>query len=423
MNANGPGARPPQAILVALSPDGGEWTGDRLAALLDETMALARMRGVTLQQLPGAGRYLPALYFRDWSLQGEPVIDWLKVATEFNPDYAMQFLAVDEYDGLRLHHDREDSPRSPASRSREPPSWTRLEPQSYSGDPRPGIEARVHDPLWLLGRQWQLGEFEGEDAGTPLTVRVVTRTVAIDRWAPGDEGEARALDRERQDLLEPLVEREPVAADGLGPGLRPRAEAAAALLAALDDAGLGAHRAAFADNCPLDPRSGAPSRRRRRRARPRVATPRAAARRSRDGRRGADLPRLRGRRRGRPAPVAGGRRRGRGRRRFATCSGRGRAGTAPRSRPSPAARTPGSASDSSTASASAPASTVLAAPAHGRRRDRLAHVRRGPGRRARRAGRRRRRRPSRGRSTRCSPARCATPGCPPTASGRWRTRR
>src|SRR5688500_15736849 len=80
-----------------------------------------------------------------------------------------------------------------------PPTWTRLEPQSAAGDPRPGIEARVHDPLWFLGRQWQLGEFEGEDAGTPLTVRVVTRTVAIDRSAAGDGGEARAFGRDRQD--------------------------------------------------------------------------------------------------------------------------------------------------------------------------------------------------------------------------------
>ena len=79
----------------------------------------------------------------------------------------------------------------------DPPSWTRLEPQSSSGDPRPGVEARVHDPLWLLGRQWQLGEFEGEDAGTPLTVRVVTRTVAVDRWAAGDDDEVRVLDRVR----------------------------------------------------------------------------------------------------------------------------------------------------------------------------------------------------------------------------------
>lgn len=132
----------------------------------------------------------------------------------------------------------------------DPPTWTRLEPQSTSGDPRPGIEARVHDPLWLLGRQWQLGEFEGEDAGTPLTVRVVTRTVAVDRWAPREAVEGQAFSRERQDLLEPLVEREPVGVPS--PGLRPRAEAAATLLAALEDAGVGIHRTAFVDQCPLD---------------------------------------------------------------------------------------------------------------------------------------------------------------------------
>jgi hypothetical protein len=131
-----------------------------------------------------------------------------------------------------------------------PPTLTRLEPQSTLGDPRPGVEARVHDPLWLMGRQWQLGEFEGEDAGTPLTVRAVTRTVAVDRWAPGDDYTGRAFGRPRHDLLEPLVEAEPVSKEA--PGLRARAEAAAALLAALDDAGLSARRADFVAACPLD---------------------------------------------------------------------------------------------------------------------------------------------------------------------------
>ena len=75
---------------------------------------------------------------------------------------------------------------------------------SATGDPRPGVEARVHDPLWFIGRQWQLGEFEGEDAGTPLTVRVVTTTTQVDRWAPGLDGVPQPLDRDSQDLLEPL---------------------------------------------------------------------------------------------------------------------------------------------------------------------------------------------------------------------------
>ena len=132
----------------------------------------------------------------------------------------------------------------------DPPTWTRLEPQSTAGDPRPGIEARVHDPLWMMGRQWQLGEFEGEDAGTPVTVRVVSRTCAVDRWAPAGTTQGQPLGSAPQDLLEPLVEREPVVV--ASPGLRARAEAAAALLAALDEAALSAHRAVIVTQCPLD---------------------------------------------------------------------------------------------------------------------------------------------------------------------------
>jgi hypothetical protein len=96
VNANAPGARPPQAILLVLSPDGGDWTGDRLAHALDEALTLAKMRTITLQQLPYAGRQLPALYFRDWSLQGEPVIDWSIVAQEFAVANVQKFLSVDD---------------------------------------------------------------------------------------------------------------------------------------------------------------------------------------------------------------------------------------------------------------------------------------------------------------------------------------
>lgn len=132
---------------------------------------------------------------------------------------------------------------------RYPPSWTRLEPQTKTGDPRPGIEARVHDPLWLIGRQWQLGELEGEDAGTPLTVRAVTTTVPVDRWAAA-AGDSQRL--ERHDLLEPGVESEEMG-DPAGPGLRARIEAGSAFLAALRESGL-AEAAGYADTviaaCP-----------------------------------------------------------------------------------------------------------------------------------------------------------------------------
>jgi hypothetical protein len=67
--------------------------------------------------------------------------------------------------------------------------WTRLEPdtqpsaQNFDASARDrllavGAQARVQDPLWLLGRQWQFGEFQGEDAGSPIEAAVsVTSSV------------------------------------------------------------------------------------------------------------------------------------------------------------------------------------------------------------------------------------------------------
>jgi hypothetical protein len=96
VNANAPGARPPQAMLLALSSDGARWTGDRLVKVLDEALTLGRMRTLTLQEIPFVGRVLPALYFRDWSLQGEPVIDWLQVSTKFDASQTMHYLDIKE---------------------------------------------------------------------------------------------------------------------------------------------------------------------------------------------------------------------------------------------------------------------------------------------------------------------------------------
>ena len=32
--------------------------------------------------------------------------------------------------------------------------WNRVEPRARSQDMKSGLEARLHDPLWLLARQW-----------------------------------------------------------------------------------------------------------------------------------------------------------------------------------------------------------------------------------------------------------------------------
>jgi len=49
---------------------------------------------------------------------------------------------------------------------------SRLEGLPLSADLQPALSAEVADPLWLLCRQWQFIEFAGEEAGTPIDVRV-----------------------------------------------------------------------------------------------------------------------------------------------------------------------------------------------------------------------------------------------------------
>lgn len=124
---------------------------------------------------------------------------------------------------------------------REPPSWTRLEPVSITGEPGPGLAAAVHDPLWLLGRQWQLGELRGEDAGTPLSVRIASTSAPLAGLRAGEAAADDVVPLGGTTLLEPIVEREPPGAGGAS--LRARADAGSAFLAALDDVGLGTLRA------------------------------------------------------------------------------------------------------------------------------------------------------------------------------------
>ena len=135
-----------------------------------------------------------------------------------------------------------------------PVAWTRLEPQSVTGDPTPGLEARVHDPLWALARQWQFAEFRGEDAGTPLAVEVKTASQRVNAWQPGDpvaNKPARALPE--HEPLDPSVEREAPTE----PGLRQRAEAGSLLVTALAEAGFDA-RQALVGSCKLDVPADAP---------------------------------------------------------------------------------------------------------------------------------------------------------------------
>ena len=125
-----------------------------------------------------------------------------------------------------------------------PPAWTRLEPQSRSGNPDEWLATRIHDAAWMLGRQWQAGEFIGEDCGTPLSVQVTVRSRPIVGFQPGRPDQNMARTKIPQGgVIEPEVEREPWAL----PGIADRATAGAALAAALVAGGVTAALPGFSD--------------------------------------------------------------------------------------------------------------------------------------------------------------------------------
>jgi hypothetical protein len=90
-------------------------------------------------------------------------------------------------------------------------TWTRLEPNPRLAPMEETLKARIYDPLWLLVRQWQLGEFQGEDNGSPITVSLQGEASQLTRFAPGPPANVpvRGEHFDPVDIpLEALVERE-----------------------------------------------------------------------------------------------------------------------------------------------------------------------------------------------------------------------
>lgn len=60
--------------------------------------------------------------------------------------------------------------------------WNRLEPRPRSEAITEALSARVRDPLWLLTRQWQFGEFAGADGGSPAFATVTFQEAPLVAW-------------------------------------------------------------------------------------------------------------------------------------------------------------------------------------------------------------------------------------------------
>ena len=64
--------------------------------------------------------------------------------------------------------------------------WNRVEGRPRTVNFERALRAEVRDALWMLCRQWQVGEFAGEDAGSPVSVKTHLATTRLMRLRPGD---------------------------------------------------------------------------------------------------------------------------------------------------------------------------------------------------------------------------------------------
>lgn len=110
------------------------------------------------------------------------------------------------------------------------------------------LKAEVRDPLWMLTRQWQVGEFEGDDAGSPLLAKLSLARTELTRYRPGGHASEAFGDPLP---LEARVERRPVAFGGPGRLLALDLRLAMGRYWLKLVAALGPHRAAFIAAYPV----------------------------------------------------------------------------------------------------------------------------------------------------------------------------
>jgi hypothetical protein len=58
--------------------------------------------------------------------------------------------------------------------------YLRLEPRRPLGALAAGLRMEAHDAAWILGRQWRLGEHQGENATTPMEVELELRETPLE---------------------------------------------------------------------------------------------------------------------------------------------------------------------------------------------------------------------------------------------------
>jgi hypothetical protein len=91
--------------------------------------------------------------------------------------------------------------------------WNRLEGRPRTVNFDRALKAEIADALWMISKQWQMGEFIGDDAGSPVLAKALLETTRLAKYQAGSEP---AVAMEAEVPLEVTVENRPIAFERAG---------------------------------------------------------------------------------------------------------------------------------------------------------------------------------------------------------------
>jgi hypothetical protein len=90
--------------------------------------------------------------------------------------------------------------------------WNRLEGRPRTPNFDRALRVEVRDALWMLTKQWQIGEFQGDDAGSPVFAKLHLNTTRLTKYqAQPDRADPPTIEPFETTMpLETKVERRPI---------------------------------------------------------------------------------------------------------------------------------------------------------------------------------------------------------------------
>lgn len=130
--------------------------------------------------------------------------------------------------------------------------WIQMTPFGMDTTMASELRAPVLDPMWLLLRQWQFGEFTHDAGSSPVDIEITLAFSQPSRMQAAAGPPTPAEIRLGRSPLEAVIEQEAIPQDGME-GLRMRAESGLRLRRLLHAAGLGAQADVWATRAPFVP--------------------------------------------------------------------------------------------------------------------------------------------------------------------------